>query len=237
MMFCLRHIHEDGHMTIHAQEESLHTIMVHNAAMNTFMMKIHSCIHMNTLMMKIHSYIHMSTLMMKIHSCIHMDTLMTRIHSCMFTIIFMTKMSTHTHDNNSHHEHHHTHAHTSYTQILEQIHTLPFPSSVKDSVAAVYRLIREAESKVHHSTLDQIHFHEVGSIDALVDVTGCAYLLSLLEPETILCSPVHVGNGFVHCAHGTLPVPAPATAELLKGIPFTVEIFRANSVRQRGLLF
>lgn len=127
---------------------------------------------------------------------------------------------THTHDNNSHHEHHHTHAHTSYTQILEQIHTLPFPSSVKDSVAAVYRLIGEAESKVHHSTLDQIHFHEVGSIDALVDVTGCAYLLSLLEPETILCSPVHVGNGFVHCAHGTLPVPAPATAELLKGIPF-----------------
>ena len=82
------------------------------------------------------------------------------------------------------------------------------------------RLIGEAESKVHHSTLDQIHFHEVGSIDALVDVTGCAYLLFLLAPETILCSPVHVGNGFVHCAHGTLPVPAPATAELLKGIPF-----------------
>ena len=127
---------------------------------------------------------------------------------------------THTHDNNSHHEHHHTHAHTSYTQILEQIHTLPFPSSVKDSAAAVYRLIGEAESKVHHSTLDQIHFHEVGSIDALVDVTGCAYLLFLLAPETILCSPVHVGSGFVHCAHGTLPVPAPATAELLKGIPF-----------------
>ena len=132
----------------------------------------------------------------------------------------------HTHDNDSHHEHthahehHHTHAHTSYNQILEQIHTLPFPSSVKNSAAAVYRLIGEAESKVHHSTLDQIHFHEVGSIDALVDVTGCAYLLFLLAPETILCSPVHVGSGFVHCAHGTLPVPAPATAELLKGIPF-----------------
>lgn len=132
----------------------------------------------------------------------------------------------HSHDNDSHHEHthahehHHTHAHTSYTQILEQIHTLPFPSSVKNSAAAVYRLIGEAESKVHHSTLDQIHFHEVGSIDALVDVTGCAYLLFLLAPETILCSPVHVGSGFVHCAHGTLPVPAPATAELLKGIPF-----------------
>ena len=59
-------------------------------------------------------------------------------------------------------------------------------------------------SKVHHSTLDQIHYHEVGSIDALVDMTGCAYLLFLLAPETILCSPVHVGNGFVHCAHLSL---------------------------------
>ena len=128
---------------------------------------------------------------------------------------------THNEDMQQHsHEHPHHHAHTSYTQILDQIHTLPFPSPVKDSVAAIYRLIGEAESKVHHSTLDQIHFHEVGSMDALVDVTGCAYLLSMLAPETIFCSPVHVGSGFVHCAHGTLPVPAPATAELLKGIPF-----------------
>lgn len=124
------------------------------------------------------------------------------------------------HDHLHDHDHQHTHAHTSYTQILEQIHTLPFPAPVKDSAAAIYRLIGEAESKVHHSTLDQIHFHEVGSIDALVDVTGCAYLLSLLAPETVLCSPIHVGSGFVRCAHGTLPVPAPATAELLKGIPF-----------------
>ena len=189
------HIHEDGHMTIHAQEES----PTHDHCTQCY----HEHVHDEDTLMHSHGHSHDEDTLMHVHDHIHDEN-----------------EHTHTHDNNSHHEHHHTHAHTSYTQILEQIHTLSFPSSVKDSTAAVYRLIGEAESKVHHSTLDQIHFHEVGSIDALVDVTGCAYLLFLLAPETILCSPVHVGNGFVHCAHGTLPVPAPATAELLKGIPF-----------------
>ncbi|MEF2718963.1 MAG: nickel pincer cofactor biosynthesis protein LarC [Roseburia intestinalis] len=202
------HIHEDGHMTIHAQEES----PTHDHGTQC----CHEHVHDEDTLMHSHEHTHDEDTLMHSHEHTHDEDSLMHVHDH----IHDENEHTHTHDNNSHHEHHHTHAHTSYTQILEQIHTLPFPSSVKDSVAAVYRLIGEAESKVHHSTLDQIHFHEVGSIDALVDVTGCAYLLSLLEPETILCSPVHVGNGFVHCAHGTLPVPAPATAELLKGIPF-----------------
>ena len=182
------HIHEDGHMTIHAQEES----PTHDHCTQC----CHEHVHDEDTLMHSHGHSHDEDTLMHVHDHIHDEN-----------------EHTHTHDNNSHHEHHHTHAHTSYTQILEQIHTLPFPSSVKDSVAAVYRLIGEAESKVHHSTLDQIHFHEVGSIDALVDVTGCAYLLSLLEPETILCSPVHVGNGFVHCAHGCLLYTSDAADE------------------------
>ena len=215
------HIHENVPMTIHAQGES--------SAHDHGTQCCHEHVHGEGTHMHSHEHTHDEDTLMHSHEHTHdEDTLMhshghshdedTHIHPHEHT--HDENEHTHTHDDKSHHEHHHTHAHTSYTQILEQIHTLPFPSSVKDSSAAVYRLIGEAESKVHHSTLDQIHFHEVGSIDALVDVTGCAYLLFLLAPETILCSPVHVGSGFVHCAHGTLPVPAPATAELLKGIPF-----------------
>lgn len=114
----------------------------------------------------------------------------------------------------------HVHGHTGYAHILEEIAALPLADVVKEDVRAIYRLLGEAEAKVHGTTIDQIHFHEVGSLDALADITGCALLLHLIAPEQILASPVHVGNGFVHCAHGVLPVPAPATAELLNGIPY-----------------
>lgn len=116
--------------------------------------------------------------------------------------------------------HEHTHHHTSYASILSEIDSLDLPEKVRTDAKAIYHLLGEAEAKVHGSTLEQIHFHEVGSLDALADITGCALLLSMLAPDEILCSPIHVGSGFVRCAHGVLPVPAPATAELLKGIPF-----------------
>ena len=122
-----------------------------------------------------------------------------------------------------HHEHvgtaDHHHEHRDYPTILKEIQSLPLPNAVKKDAASVYTLIGSAEAKVHKSDLSQIHFHEVGSLDALADVVGCCYLIHLIAPDDILCSPVHVGNGFVKCAHGVLPVPAPATAELLKGIP------------------
>ena len=142
---------------------------------------------------------------------------------------------THTHDHteaehvhtNEHEaaEHHHdesSHAHThhSYQSVLAQIEHLQLPAQVKADAAAIYRLIGEAESAVHNTTLEQIHFHEVGTLDALADVCGCALLMYLITPEKVFSSPLHVGSGFVKCAHGILPVPAPATAELLKGIPF-----------------
>lgn len=114
----------------------------------------------------------------------------------------------------------HAHTHHSYFSILAKIKSLPLPEKVRHDAAEVYRLIGEAESKVHHMDIDQIHFHEVGTLDALADVTGVCLLMSMLAPKRILCSPVHVGNGTVHCAHGILPVPAPATAILLQGIPY-----------------
>lgn len=128
-----------------------------------------------------------------------------------------TEHSSHTH--NDSHEHHHSHAHASYPAILEKIESFALPEQVKRDAAAIYQFIGEAEAKVHNKTLEQIHFHEVGSLDAIADVCGCALLFYLIDAENICCSPIHVGNGFVKCAHGVLPVPAPATAELLKGIP------------------
>lgn len=113
----------------------------------------------------------------------------------------------------------HGHSHTGYSAVCEKINGLSLPNQVKEDACAIYRLIGEAEAKVHGSVLEQIHFHEIGSLDALADVTGCALLMYLIAPEQIVCSPIHLGNGFVQCAHGILPVPAPATAELLKGIP------------------
>ena len=84
---------------------------------------------------------------------------------------------------------------------------------------AVYGLIAEAESHAHGRPVDQIHFHEVGTMDAVADVTAVCLLIEELSPQRILSSAVHVGSGSVHCAHGILPVPAPATAYILKDVP------------------
>lgn len=121
------------------------------------------------------------------------------------------------HGHNAGHAHHHFH--TSYLNMLKQIEDLPISSSVKEHAKSVYTLIGNAESIAHNTDISQIHFHEVGTLDALMDVVGCCLLLEVLDPEQIIASPIHVGSGSVRCAHGILPVPAPATAEILKDIP------------------
>ena len=117
------------------------------------------------------------------------------------------------------HDHKHAHVHTGLHEIEHRISHLDLPEAVRADALAVYRSIADAESRVHGVPVDQIHFHEVGTLDALADVVGVCLLISMLKPEQILCSPVHVGSGQVRCAHGLLPVPAPATALLLTGIP------------------
>ena len=99
------------------------------------------------------------------------------------------------------------------------------PEEVRKDALAVYRLLAQAESKVHGCPVEQIHFHEVGQLDAIVDIVTVCLLMHELKPELVRASAVHVGSGTVRCAHGILPVPAPATAELLQGIPcYTGEI-------------
>lgn len=123
----------------------------------------------------------------------------------------------HVHTHESHDQHNHSHA--SYTSIQKIVSDLTIENEIKEDTLHIYRLIGEAEAKAHNTTLEQIHFHEVGSLDAIMDVIGCCKLIHMLNPDHIIVSPIHVGRGTVRCAHGILPVPAPATAEILKGVP------------------
>lgn len=125
----------------------------------------------------------------------------------------------HSHSHEHEHEHTHPHHHTGYHAIEHILAGLALPDAVRENALAVYRRIAEAEARVHGRTVDEIHFHEVGNMDAVADVVGVCLLMHELEIDQVLASPVHVGSGHVHCAHGILLVPAPATACLLEGIP------------------
>ena len=105
------------------------------------------------------------------------------------------------------------------TDIEAVVNGLNIEDVVKEDVLAVYRLIAEAESHAHGMPVTEIHFHEVGTMDAIADITAVCYLLREIAPDRIAVSPIHVGSGHVHCAHGILPVPAPATAYILRGVP------------------
>ena len=125
----------------------------------------------------------------------------------------------HEHEHHHDHEHSHGHHHASMKDIAALISSLPVPEQVKDDALKVYTLIAEAESTVHGKSVEEIHFHEVGTMDAVADVVGVCLLMEMIGAEKITASPVHVGCGSVRCAHGILPVPAPATALILKDVP------------------
>jgi hypothetical protein len=117
-------------------------------------------------------------------------------------------------------EHHHHHHHRRLSHIEEIIVTSGLDDPIKKNSLKIFKRLAEAEAKVHRMSVDQIHFHEVGAMDAIIDVVGGVSGLAALGIEKVYCSPFHVGSGTVECAHGTLPIPAPATAELIRGKPF-----------------
>ena len=144
----------------------------------------------------------------------------------------------HTEEEHGHHHHHHHdhgsmdadaqervpphhHHHASRVDIAAQIEALNASDAVKAHVQAVYDLIADAEAKAHGRPVSEIHFHEIGMADALSDIASVALLLEELAPARVVASRPEVGGGFVQCAHGTLPVPAPATAHILTGVPYT----------------
>lgn len=114
---------------------------------------------------------------------------------------------------------HHHHHHGSIGDIRGIVNKLPIPTMVKLDILAVYNEIAEAESHVHGVPVNQIHFHEVGTMDAIADITAMCLLMHELDADKVVASAVHVGSGSVRCAHGILPVPAPATAHILRDVP------------------
>lgn len=127
---------------------------------------------------------------------------------------------THSDEHTHNHEHSHHHHHSSLHDIEHIVRGhLKLSMKVQDDVMAVYGLIAEAESYVHGVPVTEIHFHEVGAMDAIADITAVCMLMERLSVDEVVVSPVHVGSGQVRCAHGILPVPAPATAYILRDVP------------------
>lgn len=133
----------------------------------------------------------------------------------------------HTHDHSHHHEHthdhdhhhHHDHSHRAYKDIVKMIENSELAPEVKEMSLKIFRKIGEAEGLIHGLPLEKVHFHEVGAVDSIIDIVGVAILLTQLNITTIKSSPVPVGTGRIHIDHGIYPVPAPATLEILKGVP------------------
>ena len=125
----------------------------------------------------------------------------------------------HEHEHAHEHDEHHHHHHSSMAEIEGIVASLKIPEKVKSDVIEVYKLIAEAESHAHGVPVTDIHFHEVGTMDAVADITAVCLLMNKLGAEKICASAVNVGSGHVHCAHGILPVPAPATAFILRDLP------------------
>jgi uncharacterized protein (TIGR00299 family) protein len=114
----------------------------------------------------------------------------------------------------------HEHAHRHLADILKIIYDSRLSNNVKDRAAKIFSRLAEAEARVHNEPIEQVHFHEVGALDAIIDVVGAAIGFELLEIDRFVSSPLHVGSGTVEMEHGRFPVPPPAVTELLKGVPF-----------------
>lgn len=144
------------------------------------------------------------------------------------------------HDEGHIHEHEHTrdprhkHHHTSMACIEGIVCGLDVSGWASKNIIEVYRLIAAAESEAHGVDVEEVHFHEVGAMDAVADVTSFTLLLEALGRPHLMSSSINVGSGFVHCAHGVLPVPAPATAILLRGVPFYTSSIEAELCTPTG---
>lgn len=136
---------------------------------------------------------------------------------------------THNHVNNEVHHHHHEehshkhshadHIHRNLRDIENIVNSSELNENVKKNSLNMFMKVAQAESKVHGKSLYEVHFHEVGAMDSIIDIVGAAICFDYLKVDTIMASSVELGGGFVKCAHGMIPVPAPATVEILRGVP------------------
>lgn len=147
----------------------------------------------------------------------------------------------HDHSNHEHNQgegHSHStgaeHLHRNFNDIKELINQSELSQKVKDLSINIFAKVAEAEAKVHDKDINEVHFHEVGAVDSIVDIVGASILVEMINPDHIYASAVSLGTGFVDAAHGRIPVPAPATIEILKNVPVYAAGVRAELVTPTG---
>ncbi|MDF2520358.1 MAG: hypothetical protein K0R84_986 [Clostridia bacterium] len=147
----------------------------------------------------------------------------------------------HEHSHEHHHEaaaalshHHHEHQHRSFSSISAMIDESSLNENVKELSKRIFRVIAEAEGKIHGKPLEEVHFHEVGAVDSIVDIVGTAICIDALKPDKIIFSRIPLSQGFVHCAHGVFPLPAPASLEILRDVPVYFTDVRFELVTPTG---
>lgn len=153
-----------------------------------------------------------------------------------FDVALVSEPNTHDHHHNHSHgqDHHHHHDHRSYKEITKLIKSADFSEQVQQTALKIFRKIGEAEGKIHGVPLEDVHFHEVGAVDSIIDIVGTAVLLEQLNIGIIKASPIPVGSGHIHIDHGVYPVPAPATLEILRGIPIAKSELRGELTTPTG---
>ena len=145
--------------------------------------------------------------------------------------VVCTENEPHEHTSKEIHSHHH---HRDLGEILEIISSSGLTDQVKERSRKMFTLLAEAEARVHNTSVDKIHFHEVGAVDSIIDIVGAAICIESIRPDRIMASVVELGGGFTECGHGKLPVPAPATVELLKNIPVSTGAVNKETTTPTG---
>lgn len=130
--------------------------------------------------------------------------------------------------------HHHHHEHRSYLDIVKLIEAAGFSEQVTETALNIFKKVGEAEGKIHGMPLSDVHFHEVGAVDSIIDIIGTAILIHQLEIDVVKSSPIPVGSGRIHIDHGVYPVPAPATLEILRGVPIAESELKAELTTPTG---
>ncbi|MFE4143979.1 nickel pincer cofactor biosynthesis protein LarC [Peribacillus sp. YIM B13472] len=171
------------------------------------------------------------------------------ITSTKFDVILTSKSErpqehshSHGHEHSHSHETEHNHSHEphnhrgsrTYKQIVEAINEANLNESVKNMSLAIFKKIGEAEGHIHGLPLDKVHFHEVGAVDSIIDIIGAAILIDQLGIESVQSSAIPTGSGHIHIDHGVYPVPAPATLEILKGVPIASNVIRSELATPTG---
>lgn len=140
----------------------------------------------------------------------------------------------HSHEHSHNHTHHHDHDHRSYSDIVALIEASDLNEQVKDIAIRIFTKIGESEGRIHGMPLEKVHFHEVGAVDSIIDIVGAAILIDQLKIDRVLSSSIPVGSGHIHIDHGIYPVPAPATLDILRGVPIATSEIRSELTTPTG---